>query len=166
MCWVLVHWALNVKSQVIQKRSLQKKKKKKLPKISLKNTPSVQLPPFLSPNTSLNYLSPHCVCQTVVNFISELQEQMCRFQEEINSKIQGKQASEVPPDGSSSAVGCPEPTEDQLPSKPGPSCDRTSAVCLEGAQDGPNGSTDVLEEGSSEAEQQLHGVGTALPAWL
>lgn len=30
--------------------------------------------------------------QCVVNFISELQEQMCRFQEEINTRIQEKQA--------------------------------------------------------------------------
>lgn len=33
--------------------------------------------------------------QTVVNFISELQEQMCRFQKEISSKIQEKKASGI-----------------------------------------------------------------------
>ncbi|XP_075879665.1 liprin-beta-2 isoform X5 [Nelusetta ayraudi] len=33
--------------------------------------------------------------ETVVNFISELQEQMCRFQKEISSKIQEKKASGI-----------------------------------------------------------------------
>lgn len=31
-----------------------------------------------------------------MNFISELQEQMCRFQKEINYKIQEKKAQELP----------------------------------------------------------------------
>ncbi|KAI4829968.1 hypothetical protein KUCAC02_001627 [Chaenocephalus aceratus] len=44
--------------------------------------------------------------ETVVNFISELQEQMCRFQEEINSKIQEKRLWRIPSE-SSSPVACP-----------------------------------------------------------
>ncbi|XP_059180028.1 liprin-beta-2 [Centropristis striata] len=92
--------------------------------------------------------------ETVVNFISELQEQMCRFQEEINSKIQEKKALEIPAD-SSSPVACPTEDED---SNPGPSCDRPSGVMhkLEEAPDGPDGNTHSLEEGSSDAEQQNH----------
>lgn len=113
-----------------------------------------------------HFFLPHCICQTVVNFISELQEQMCRFQKEINSKIQEKKALEIPAD-SSSPVACPtEPTEGQG-SNPGPSCDRTSGVIhkLEEAPDGPDVDTHSLEEGSSDAEQPYHcggeSVGTA-----
>ncbi|XP_018523549.1 liprin-beta-2 isoform X1 [Lates calcarifer] len=96
--------------------------------------------------------------ETVVNFISELQEQMCRFQKEINSKIQEKKASEMPSDSSSSAVCPAEPTGGKG-SNPGPPCDRTSRVMheLEEAPDGPDGNTHSLEElGSSDAEQQYH----------
>ncbi|GAA6235190.1 liprin-beta-2-like isoform X3 [Lates japonicus] len=96
--------------------------------------------------------------ETVVNFISELQEQMCRFQKEINSKIQEKKASEMPSDSSSSAVCPAEPTGGKG-SNPGPPCDGTSGVMhkLEEAPDGPDGNTHSLEElGSSDAEQQYH----------
>ncbi|XP_062417761.1 liprin-beta-2 isoform X1 [Pungitius pungitius] len=50
--------------------------------------------------------------ETVVNFISELQEQMCRFQREINSKIQEKKVLEleVPADSSSPVVCSTEST--------------------------------------------------------
>lgn len=108
------------------------------------------------------FFSPHCICQTVVNFISELQEQMCRFQKEINSKIQEKKAleSEIPADGSS-PVACPTESTKGEGSNPGPSCDRTS----EEVPDGPDGDTHSLAESSSDAEQQYHceeeSVGTA-----
>ncbi|XP_049421147.1 liprin-beta-2 isoform X2 [Epinephelus fuscoguttatus] len=95
--------------------------------------------------------------ETVVNFISELQEQMCRFQKEINSKIQEKKALEIPADGSS-PVACPtESTEGEGPN-PGPACDGTSGVIhkVEEVPDGPDGNTHGLEEGSSDAEQQYH----------
>lgn len=114
------------------------------------------------------FFPPHCICQTVVNFISELQEQMCRFQKEINSKIQEKKALEVPAD-SNSPVACPTESTEGQASNPGPSCDRTSGVMhkLEEAPDGPDGNTHSLEEGSSDAEQQYHcggeSVGTAGP---
>ncbi|XP_038557922.1 liprin-beta-2 isoform X2 [Micropterus salmoides] len=95
--------------------------------------------------------------ETVVNFISELQEQMCRFQKEINSKIQEKKALEIPADGSSPVACLSESTEGQG-SDLGPSCDRTSGVMhkLEEATHGPDGNTHSLEEGSSDAEQQYH----------
>ncbi|XP_037605371.1 liprin-beta-2 isoform X3 [Sebastes umbrosus] len=91
--------------------------------------------------------------ETVVNFISELQEQMCRFQKEINSKIQEKKALEleIPADGSS-PVACPTESTKGEGSNPGPSCDRTS----EEVPDGPDGDTHSLEESSSDAEQQYH----------
>lgn len=106
---------------------------------------------------------PDCVCQTVVNFISELQEQMCRFQKEINSKIQEKKALEIPVD-SSSPVACPtEATEGQA-SNPGPPCDRTSGTKHK-LEEAPEGNTHSLEEGSPDAEQQHNcggeSVGTA-----
>uniref|UniRef100_A0A8C2WDI9 PPFIA binding protein 2 n=1 Tax=Cyclopterus lumpus TaxID=8103 RepID=A0A8C2WDI9_CYCLU len=54
--------------------------------------------------------------ETVVNFISELQEQMCRFQKEINSKIQEKKALELemPADSSSPVVRPTESTKGGL----------------------------------------------------
>ena len=93
-----------------------------------------------------------------MNFISELQEQMCRFQEEINSKIQEKKALEIPADSSPPGASHTESAEREG-SDPGPSCDRTSEVMhkLEEAADGPDGSS--LEEGSSDAEQQYHHCG-------
>ncbi|KAK2854125.1 hypothetical protein Q5P01_006786 [Channa striata] len=95
--------------------------------------------------------------ETVVNFISELQEQMCRFQKEINSKIQEKKALESPAD-STSPVACLTESSEGQGLNPGPPCDRTSAATrtLEEAPDGHDGSTHIMEEGSSEAEQQSH----------
>ncbi|XP_058485690.1 liprin-beta-2 isoform X3 [Solea solea] len=87
--------------------------------------------------------------ETVVNFISELQEQMCRFQEEINSKIQEKKASESPAESGSPAVGCTETTEGKGPN-PGVNLN------LDELQDGSDESAHNLEEGSSDAEQQCH----------
>ncbi|XP_042358950.1 liprin-beta-2 isoform X2 [Plectropomus leopardus] len=95
--------------------------------------------------------------ETVVNFISELQEQMCRFQKEINTKIQEKKALEIPADGSS-PVACPTESTEGEGSNPGPSCDRSSGVThkLEEVPNGPDGNTCGLEEGSSDAEHQNH----------
>ncbi|KAM9366580.1 liprin-beta-2 [Symphorus nematophorus] len=92
--------------------------------------------------------------ETVVNFISELQEQMCRFQKEINSKIQEKKALEIPAD-SSSPVACPTESTEGQGLNPGPSCDRTSGVTHK-LEEAPDGNTHSLEEGSSDAEQQYH----------
>ncbi|XP_069379017.1 liprin-beta-2 isoform X3 [Paralichthys olivaceus] len=95
--------------------------------------------------------------ETVVNFISELQEQMCRFQKEINSKIQEKKALEIPAD-SSAAVACCTESNEGGGSNPGPSCDRTSGEKqeLDEDPDGADGSTHSLKEGSSDAEEQYH----------
>uniref|UniRef100_A0A672G6K5 PPFIA binding protein 2a n=1 Tax=Salarias fasciatus TaxID=181472 RepID=A0A672G6K5_SALFA len=85
--------------------------------------------------------------ETVVNFISELQEQMCQFQKEINSKIQEKKALESPLD-SKSPANCPTESADSQDSNPGVSCDRTSGGThkLEEAADGCDGDTHSLEE--------------------
>lgn len=99
------------------------------------------------------FFLPNCICQTVVNFISELQEQMCRFQKEINSKIQEKKALEIPAD--SSPVVCPAESIEGQGSNPGPSGDRTSGVMYK-LEETPDGNTNILEEGSSDAEQQYH----------
>ncbi|XP_034385386.1 liprin-beta-2 isoform X2 [Cyclopterus lumpus] len=89
--------------------------------------------------------------ETVVNFISELQEQMCRFQKEINSKIQEKKALELEmPADSSSPVVRPTESTKGVGSNPWPSCGRTS----EEVPEGPDGNTHSLEEGSSDADQQ------------
>ncbi|XP_028999617.1 liprin-beta-2 isoform X2 [Betta splendens] len=85
--------------------------------------------------------------ETVVNFISELQEQMCRFQKEINSKIQEKKALETLADGTCTAPCSSDATEGL-----GPSCDKTLGVTHK-RQEGPDGNTHGLEDGSSEAEQ-------------
>lgn len=109
------------------------------------------------------FFPPNHICQTVVNFISELQEQMCRFQKEINSKIQEKKAMESPADSSSPAI-CPTESTEGQDSNPGPSCDRASEVMHE-LEEAPDGDTRSLEEGSSNAELQHHcggeSVGTA-----
>ncbi|XP_065809189.1 liprin-beta-2 isoform X1 [Labrus bergylta] len=90
--------------------------------------------------------------ETVVNFISELQEEMCRFQKEINSKIQEKKALEIPADSSSPAQ-CPNELADDQGSDPRPSDDTTSGV--EEATERPDGSPNSLEEAvGSDAEQQ------------
>lgn len=93
---------------------------------------------------------PRCVCQTVVNFISELQEQMCRFQKEINSKIREKKALETQADGS---LACEPPAEvgEGRISYTGTSCDRTEGPMV-GPEEGPE--ENGLREGSSEAELQ------------
>ncbi|KAM4592664.1 liprin-beta-2 isoform 5-T5 [Odontesthes bonariensis] len=95
--------------------------------------------------------------ETVVNFISELQEQMCQFQKEINSKIQEKKALEIPADSRFPMVCSTESTEGQG-SNLGVSCERTSGGMhkLEEASDGPDGNTRSLREGSSDAEQRCH----------
>lgn len=84
-------------------------------------------------------LSPGCVCQSVVNFISELQEQMCRFQKEINCKIREKKALQTPPGGSLDRDLLAEAGEGRA-LRTGTSCDGTRGL--------------EEEEGSSEAEQQ------------
>ena len=98
----------------------------------------------------------------MVNFISELQEQMCRFQKEINSKIQEKKALEIPVD-SSSPVACPMESTEGQGSNPRPSCDRTSGVTHK-LEEAPDGDTHSLEEGSSDAEQQYHSGGESVGA--
>ncbi|XP_038162667.1 liprin-beta-2 isoform X3 [Cyprinodon tularosa] len=91
--------------------------------------------------------------ETVVNFISELQEQMCQFQKEINSKIQEKKPSEILTDSRFPAV-CSESAISRGKNLPtcydGPSggMHRT-----DGAPDRPLGSP---REGSSDAEQPCH----------
>ncbi|XP_028257552.1 liprin-beta-2 isoform X1 [Parambassis ranga] len=92
--------------------------------------------------------------ETVVNFISELQEQMCQFQKEINSKIREKKALEVPADNGSPLASPTESTEGQG-SNLGVSCDRTLGV-VNKLEEAPDESTHSVEEGSSEAEQQYH----------
>uniref|UniRef100_A0A3Q3N1J7 PPFIA binding protein 2a n=1 Tax=Mastacembelus armatus TaxID=205130 RepID=A0A3Q3N1J7_9TELE len=92
--------------------------------------------------------------ETVVNFISELQEQMCRFQKEINSKIQEKKALETLADNSSTVAYSTESNEVQG-SNTGQSCDRTTGVHkLEEAADGPDGDIHSPKEDNSEAEKQ------------
>ncbi|XP_034730579.1 liprin-beta-2 isoform X2 [Etheostoma cragini] len=95
--------------------------------------------------------------ETVVNFISELQEQMCRFQKEINSKIQEKKALEIPTD-SSSPVSCPTESTKGEGENIGPSCDRNPGLMhkLEEASEGPDGNAHNLGEGSSDDEQQYY----------
>ncbi|XP_056134546.1 liprin-beta-2 [Lampris incognitus] len=93
--------------------------------------------------------------ESVVNFISELQEQMCRFQEEINSKIQEKRALEIRVDGGSPET-CHTGSSEAQSSNPGPSCDSTpeEMQMLQETWDRPDGNTHSLEESSSDAEQR------------
>lgn len=100
---------------------------------------------------------PHYLCQTVVNFISELQEQMCQFQKEINSKIQEKKALKMPADRELPMACSTESTEVQG-SNLGMCCDRTSGGIpkLEEASDGPDGNTHSPRESSSDAEKRCH----------
>lgn len=100
------------------------------------------------------FFSPHSICQTVVNFISELQEQMCQFQKEINSKIQEKKTSESSTD-SSFPVVCPTESAEGRGKNFTVSCDGPSGGMhkLEEAPDRPLGN---LREGSSDAEQLRH----------
>ncbi|XP_054626854.1 liprin-beta-2 isoform X2 [Dunckerocampus dactyliophorus] len=67
--------------------------------------------------------------ESVVNFISELQEQMCRFQKEINSKIQEKKASENPADSGSPAP-CPAPSTSPEDSHANHSCNTATEALL------------------------------------
>lgn len=101
---------------------------------------------------------------------------MCRFQKEINSKIQEKKALEILADSTSTVSCSTESTEGQGPNPRLP-CDRTLGVMhkLEEAPDGQDGNTHSLEDGSSEAEQNHYcggeSVGTAClhdlcAAWL
>lgn len=73
----------------------------------------------------------------MVNFISELQEQMCRFQKEINSKIREKKALETEAEGS---LNCHLPAEagEGQTSHSGTSCDSTRGPMLR-AEEGPEG---------------------------
>ncbi|KAM7423988.1 hypothetical protein PAMA_000378 [Pampus argenteus] len=95
--------------------------------------------------------------ESVVNFICELQEQMCRFQKEINSKIQEKKASEINADNGS-PVACPTGSTEGQGSSPDPSFDRAAGVTheLQEAPDGPDGNTHSLGESSSYADLQWH----------
>lgn len=106
---------------------------------------------------------PHCICQTVVNFISELQEQMCRFQKEINSKIQEKKALEIPADSSCLVACSTEPTKGRG-SHHGPSCDTTSEAMheLEDVPDVSDGNTASLDECGADAEQDCHYAGESV----
>lgn len=97
----------------------------------------------------------------MVNFISELQEQMCRFQKEINNKIREKKALETEAEGN---LDCKLPAEagKGQTSHSGTSCDRTRGPMLR-PEEGPEENS--LREGSSEAELQddcgRDSVGTA-----
>ncbi|XP_051919429.1 liprin-beta-2 isoform X2 [Hippocampus zosterae] len=88
--------------------------------------------------------------ESVVNFISELQEQMCRFQKEINSKIQEKKASENPADSRSPAP-CSAPSTS--PEDANPSCYTAAEVKPKLEEEATGG----VDESSSDAEQLPHG---------
>ncbi|XP_077376169.1 liprin-beta-2 isoform X2 [Festucalex cinctus] len=92
--------------------------------------------------------------ESVVNFISELQEQMCRFQKEINSKIQEKKASENPSDGGPPA---PSPATSASPegSRADPSCNTAAEVKSELEEEAADG----VDESSSDAERLLRDGG-------
>lgn len=98
----------------------------------------------------------------MVNFISELQEQMCRFQKEINNKIREKKALETEAEGSLDHEPPAEASQGQA-SHSGTSCDGTGGPMLR-AEEGPE-EKDGLGEDSSEAEQRddcgRDSVGTA-----
>lgn len=108
-------------------------------------------------NISLNLFLSHYIWQTVVNFISELQEQIYQFQKEINSKIQEKKALEIPND-SRLPVECPAESSESQDSNLGVPCDKTSGIVnkLEDTPNGADGNTTTLEEGSSDAEQKYY----------
>ncbi|XP_072320653.1 liprin-beta-2 isoform X2 [Eucyclogobius newberryi] len=86
--------------------------------------------------------------ESVVNFISELQEQMCRFQKEINNKIQEKKAQEFPV--SSSPEG---PGVGQSPHM-GPSRERTPGQRRR--SEGERRSHAPVGQGSPLMQQQCH----------
>ncbi|MEQ2267228.1 hypothetical protein XENORESO_003281, partial [Xenotaenia resolanae] len=91
---------------------------------------------------------------SVVNFISELQEQMCQFQKEINSKIQEKKPLEISTDSRFSVVCLAESAAGRGKNIM-VSCDGPSGGMhkKEGTPDRPLGN---LREGSSDAEQRCH----------
>ncbi|XP_061600346.1 liprin-beta-2 isoform X2 [Cololabis saira] len=101
--------------------------------------------------------------ETVVNFISELQEQMCQFQKEINSKIREKKALETPAD-SGLPVACPAESTEGQGSNHEACCDKTSGEMhkLEEASDGPDGNTHSPREGSSDAERRCRCGGESI----
>ncbi|XP_055010917.1 liprin-beta-2 isoform X1 [Boleophthalmus pectinirostris] len=86
--------------------------------------------------------------ESVVNFISELQEQMCRFQKEINNKIQEKKAQEFPVSSSPEAL-----PEGQSPHM-GPSRDRTPGQRRR--PEGPRRAQAPVGQGSPLMQQQCH----------
>ncbi|XP_047219518.1 liprin-beta-2 isoform X4 [Girardinichthys multiradiatus] len=92
--------------------------------------------------------------QSVVNFISELQEQMCQFQKEINSKIQEKKPLEISTDSKFSVLCLTESAAGRGKNIM-VSCDGPSGGMhkKEGTPDRPLGN---LREGSSDAEQRCH----------
>ncbi|XP_061736737.1 liprin-beta-2 isoform X3 [Nerophis ophidion] len=87
--------------------------------------------------------------ESVVNFISELQEQMCRFQKEINSKIQEKKASEIPADSGTPAP-CPATSRSPEDSHASHSCNAATEVKTKLEEEKP---ADGLDENSPDAEQ-------------
>ncbi|XP_037835802.1 liprin-beta-2 isoform X3 [Kryptolebias marmoratus] len=89
--------------------------------------------------------------ETVVNFISELQEQMCQFQKEINSKIQEKKALEFSTDSRFPMV-CPSKSNEGQGKHLGLSWEGPSEGThkLEEDLDRAVGNTHNLTEGSTE----------------
>lgn len=100
-----------------------------------------------------------------MNFISELQEQMCRFQKEINSKIQEKKASQIIPAESSSPATCPSEAAKVDSSNHGLPRGKTSAAVHEleeELEEEPDGSAHGLQDG--DAEEQRHCGGESVGA--
>ncbi|KAM6980941.1 liprin-beta-2 [Aplochiton taeniatus] len=96
----------------------------------------------------------HHKAESVVNLISELQEQMCRFQQEINSRIQEKKALENQADSSPQDTVHTDSLD--VPSSDlGLACDITPEEVhnpgLEVDSDRPDGN-----QSSSDAEEQCH----------
>lgn len=75
---------------------------------------------------------------------------MCRFQKEINSKIQEKKALETLADSTSTAPCSTEATEG-LGASSGLPRDKASGV-IRKVEEAPDGNTHNLEDGSSDAE--------------
>lgn len=91
-----------------------------------------------------------------MNFISELQEQMCRFQKEINSKIQEKKASEIMPAESSSPATCPAEAAKVDSSNHGLLRGKTSGAVHE-LEEEPDGSAHRLQDGDAEEQRRCGG---------
>lgn len=96
-----------------------------------------------------------------MNFISELQEQMCRFQKEINSKIQEKKASEIIPAECSSPATCLAEAAKPDSSNHGLPRGKTSGAVHE-LEEEPDGSAHGLQDG--DAEEQHHCGGESVGA--